>query len=122
MDPNPNTNLLAGMECPKCGSFGPFTMEVTRAVIMHDDGSEDIGGDESWGDSAHCREADCEHIGTVAEFRIIRFPTDADYIREQIEDFDGECNTREHTDTGSAWNLLRSIYRRLGGDVAKLSP
>lgn len=48
--------------------------------------------------------------------------TDAEYIRQQIEDFDSDCNSRQHTDTGDAWNLFHSIYRRLGGDVARLSP
>lgn len=121
---NPNVNCLEGMECPKCGSFGPFTIEVTKSVIMHDDGSEDIGGDETWNDGAHCRNDECEHFGILEEFRCgssITFPTDHDYIRQQIEDFDSDCKEREHTDSGHAWDLLYLIYKRLGGDMANLS-
>jgi hypothetical protein len=35
-----NTNCLAGIRCPECGSEGPFVIEVTHQVVM---GDEEIG-------------------------------------------------------------------------------
>ncbi len=38
---NPNVNCLAGKRCPKCGSYGPFEVEVTMRVLLSDSGSDD---------------------------------------------------------------------------------
>lgn len=37
---NPNTNCLAGYACPKCGSFGPFSIECTATFDVSDDGTD----------------------------------------------------------------------------------
>ena len=68
---NPNTNCLVGMQCPKCQSYGPFHIVVTEMVKMSDDGSEQVGGDQEWGDESHatCGDHDCAFTGTVADFR-----------------------------------------------------
>ncbi len=68
---NPNTNCLAGMRCPKCGSYGPFDIVVTTLVRMHDDGSEPLHNDEEWGNEspAICDDPECDFTGTVADFR-----------------------------------------------------
>ncbi len=68
---NPNNNCLEGMACPKCGSFGPFLIEVQKVVVMHDDGWFETADtdQELWGDVAICADHECEHVGTVEEFR-----------------------------------------------------
>jgi hypothetical protein len=38
---NPNTNCLEGRRCPKCGSYGPFTVLTRQWVSIHDDGTDD---------------------------------------------------------------------------------
>jgi hypothetical protein len=37
---NPNTNCLAGLACPKCGSFGPFSIDCQAYFDVHDDGTD----------------------------------------------------------------------------------
>ncbi len=64
-----NTNCLKGFRCPKCGSEGPFKIEATCLVLVHDDGIEDGEGYE-WDDSAWCACRECEHDGTVRDFTI----------------------------------------------------
>ena len=50
---NPNSNFLQGKRCPKCGSFGPFSVEAVRYVEVSDDGTQDTGNDTEFGsDSA----------------------------------------------------------------------
>ena len=66
---NPNENCLQGMACPKCGSFGSFAIEVKMTVTMHDNGSDDEGGDQEWGNESYCRCNACQHTGVVADFR-----------------------------------------------------
>lgn len=66
-----NTNCLAGMKCPKCGSREPFGIEVTTTVTMSDDGTEDHGNCE-WDDSAYCECRACYFHATAGEFRTDR--------------------------------------------------
>ena len=44
-----NDNVLAGIECPHCGSQGPFVMAVTRRgyATVSDDGFDDYDDYES---------------------------------------------------------------------------
>jgi len=71
MSANPNTNCLAGMQCPKCQSYGPFHVTVTSVVNMADDGSEWVSGyGEEWGDDspAWCP-SPCNFEGPVRDFK-----------------------------------------------------
>lgn len=70
-----NINALAGMRCPKCRSEGPFRIEVRKVLTMHDDGSEDEGGDEEWNNESYCKCCKCPNdwAGTVADFRVPKF-------------------------------------------------
>ena len=43
---SPNINCLAGKQCPKCRSFGPFEIEVSTRVLLSDDGT-DYAGDST---------------------------------------------------------------------------
>ena len=62
-----NTNCLAGMKCPKCGSLGPFKITVVTTVLMSDDGSDE-GGDQEWGNNSPCTCAACSFDGCVKDF------------------------------------------------------
>lgn len=67
---NPNTNCLANMACPKCGSFGSFKIFATRSgeVEVFDDGTDDLNGDTLWTNESACRCMECSHSATVADF------------------------------------------------------
>lgn len=62
-----NTNCLAGMQCPNCKSNGPFIVEVTTTVLLHDDGTEDYG-DKHWNESSYMSCPECDHEGQAGEF------------------------------------------------------
>ena len=67
MSDNPNTNCLIGFQCPECGSFGPFHIEVTTMMLVHDDGS-DFHGDIDYQAESRCTCDDCGTDGTVNDF------------------------------------------------------
>jgi hypothetical protein len=67
--PNPNTNCLEGMSCPKCQNFGPFVIAVSTFVCVSDDGTDGAHGDIEWGENSSCHCVDCDHTATVADFR-----------------------------------------------------
>lgn len=66
---NPNENCLEGMQCPSCGSFGPFNIEMTVVCMVYDNGTEHPEGDSEWNDESHCLCTQCDHEGAVKEFR-----------------------------------------------------
>lgn len=68
MPDNPNTNCLEGMCCSMCGHYGPFKIEATVSVTVHDNGTEDDGGDYEWDDGNRCECLSCHHIATIAGF------------------------------------------------------
>jgi hypothetical protein len=66
-----NTNVLDGVKCPKCGSFGPFRLYVIVHGIatVCDDGWDDLQSTQSQfpGDApAYCFE--CSHSGKFDDF------------------------------------------------------
>lgn len=65
---NPNEGVLEGMKCPKCGSFGPFQIEITTVMIVNDEGVDEQCGDNEWNDESYCQCLDCDNSGTVATF------------------------------------------------------
>lgn len=64
-----NTNCLEGMACPKCQSEGPFWINAKLDILMHDDGHDTDGGDTEWDGESACTCKECQHGGTVADFR-----------------------------------------------------
>ena len=64
---NPNTNCLAGFQCPECGSHGPFLIEVTTRMLFFDAGS-DVHEDTCWSGNSACSCHDCGHECTVDSF------------------------------------------------------
>lgn len=70
MSDSPNTNCLAEFQCPECGSFGPFDLDVTirTTVTMTDMGTDYEGGDTEWDGKSPCRCCECDHEGTAKQF------------------------------------------------------
>jgi len=68
--PEPNTNCLAGMACPKCKVTEPFNIVVTTMVTAWDDRTEPPGhgGDQKWMDESYCECLECGVGATVADF------------------------------------------------------
>lgn len=64
----PNTNCLAGMQCPKCKSLGPFSISATALFTMNNDGTDNFGSVEYDGES-YCQCTQCDHDGIVHNFR-----------------------------------------------------
>jgi hypothetical protein len=62
-----NINCLAGMQCPKCRSFGPFNIAVKTMMKVFDNGT-DGHGDKDWDTGSFCECCECEFSGTVADF------------------------------------------------------
>jgi hypothetical protein len=64
----PNTNCLAGMQCPKCNSAGPFIIVARSEFTMFDDGS-DGHTDIEWDSDSSCWCKECCFTGSVEDFR-----------------------------------------------------
>jgi len=66
--PKENSNCLAGMKCPKCGSLEPFDIHAEVICKVYDDGTDEYG-DVEWQDDSLCRCSKCNALGTVAGFQ-----------------------------------------------------
>jgi hypothetical protein len=64
-----NTNCLAGLKCPKCGSLGPLWIQCSVAVVVHDDGTDEECAHE-WDDKSACSCRDCKLNGKIKDFRV----------------------------------------------------
>ena len=62
-----NENCLAGMSCPECKSEGPFKIQITAYVTVHDDGTDDVE-DVAWENSSECRGLSCSYRATIEDF------------------------------------------------------
>lgn len=65
-----NTNRLAGIRCPKCGSYEPFYITCQVVLTVFDDNSTHTS-EADWNDESDiiCGELTCQHYGVVADFR-----------------------------------------------------
>lgn len=64
-----NTNCLEGIACPKCGNDCRFYLEAKTLAEVTDYGAETFG-DMTWDDDSYAECPECEHRGTLGEFRI----------------------------------------------------
>ncbi len=69
---NPNENCLEGMRCPKCQSYGPFTIHGDALFEVHDDGSDEFE-ELSWEDNAVCKCKSCGLAAKVSAFEANRY-------------------------------------------------
>ena len=68
---NPNVNCLAAKRCPKCGSDGPFEIEVLMRVLLCDDGCHDAeDGSIYYDDDAPAMCHDCRYEGKFGDFNL----------------------------------------------------
>lgn len=66
-----NTNCLAGIKCPKCGSDEQFRIEAKAMFNVTDDGTEHASdGAVEWDDGNYCECYACSHYGTVKDFKV----------------------------------------------------
>ena len=69
MTNNTNTNYLTGMQCPECGSLGPFRIAARVAITAYDDSVEvEPDNDIEWDDDSGCVCKECGHSGIVSDF------------------------------------------------------
>ncbi len=71
IDESPNRNEGEDWHCPDCQSWGPFTVDVTRRVILSEDETPflyDKGGTD-YDNTAFARCPDCERQAPVSSFR-----------------------------------------------------
>lgn len=66
-----NTNCLAGLRCPNCGSEGPFRIRAVASFLLHDDGADEFW-EMDWDGNSWCQCANCNHghETTVDDFMI----------------------------------------------------
>lgn len=64
-----NTNVLAGIKCPQCGSEEQFRIEAKAMFDVTDDGTEQLNGAVEWDDGNYCECYVCSHYGTVKDFK-----------------------------------------------------
>lgn len=65
-----NTNVLAGVECPVCGSEDRFVIEMSVVGTVTDNGIEE-SYDFAWAEDSlvKCGNYGCEHFGVMREFQ-----------------------------------------------------
>lgn len=69
MSKNPNENCLAGMRCPECKAYGPFSTVAKCNVSVSDDGTDsEDGGNTEFEDDAWASCDECGHEGVWADF------------------------------------------------------
>lgn len=100
--PNPNTNCLEGIACPKCGHTEDFNIYMSSWIDITDDGTGDHG-DTEWGDNSAIQCKACDHEGTVAEFR-----GKAPQISAKQRRLDGVLSA-EHR-LNSLWHAARRVF------------
>lgn len=69
---NPNVNFLEGKCCPACGSYGPFEVEASMLVMLHDDGCGDAedGSIEYDDDDSPATCHACRFEGKLGDFGV----------------------------------------------------
>ena len=68
VDPNGNTNCLAGMACPECNHYEDFDIVATCVVHVEDDGTDECR-DFDWDDDSTCT---CRLCGFAGEIRLFK--------------------------------------------------
>ena len=63
-----NSNCLAGMRCPNCGSEGPFEIAVKASARMTDEGCEAVH-EIDWTDASPVACVACKRMAPSAVFR-----------------------------------------------------
>ena len=61
---------ITDLRCPACGHDASFVIEAAECLLMFSDGSI-FNGDcgMEWGNHSYCRCHECNHTGTVFQFR-----------------------------------------------------
>ncbi len=62
-----NTNVLAGLRCVSCGSYGRFGIETTCYAVVGDDGI-DLTQNHEWEEDSYCKCLGCGFTATIEGF------------------------------------------------------
>ena len=108
----PNENCLAGIRCPKCKQEDKFFIYSQVELEVTDDGTDFPSGDVSWEATSPIRCAECNALGTVADFSLSkiekRFEVAA-YVRKryttQTMAVDEEAALKQASDQADALNV-----------------
>jgi hypothetical protein len=66
----PNTNCLAGMACPECGSEAPLNIVCTATYTFYDDGTDYDHDGIEWDEDSPCQCKMCCHTAKAGDFKI----------------------------------------------------
>jgi hypothetical protein len=58
------------MKCPRCGSEGPFGIEISAVYLVSDEGVIEQIGDNEWTPQSYCECRGCYFSGNVEDFEI----------------------------------------------------
>jgi len=105
--PKQNKNCLEGIECPRCGSQGPFRIACTSMMDVEDDGTGDCE-DIEWDDKSYCECRNCSAYATVRYFRITN--KHKLYIPDKTE-----ANMLRYTHDWSVLDLKKCRKTKRGG-------
>lgn len=64
-----NSNCLDGMQCPKCKSLEPFSIQCHCIVQVFDNGT-DVTSDHEWDENSFCSCDKCHFSASVKEFEV----------------------------------------------------
>jgi len=76
---NPNENCLEGRRCPKCGSYGPFTVLTQQWVTLTDDGTDDPPKDHGDVEYDEDAPASCQGWPAASEDEPVQFAEECDF-------------------------------------------
>lgn len=62
-----NENCLKGWKCPKCRQDKEFYVFTTHLVVLTDEGTEDIDGNEDWDEESHVICPVCDWMGQAGK-------------------------------------------------------
>ena len=69
----PNENCLRGKRCPKCGSYGPFEIDVSTTILLSDEGSCDAkNGAIEFNDESRAKCSNCSYSSRWGGFNVRR--------------------------------------------------
>lgn len=111
MSDTPNTSILEGVSCPRCGHTDQFWIESTTCVTVTDDGAE--AHDLEWDDEAATHCCGCGYDGPMSEFTAPGPGFTLDEIREYFKGWRITAATKRD---GPSYAVLHNALLMLGDD------
>jgi hypothetical protein len=100
----PNTNCLAGIQCPQCGQEDRFKITAMVTYLVTDEGS-DPGGDHEWDDNSFTLCCECQCQGPLKVFRSpASLPPDPESMNENRAAWARQALAAFIAATGADWD------------------